>query len=166
MNFINKSKAALAAASVFGLMAVSGPSTAGLASSVTTLGTFTSNANETHTLATSAGFTVNGGDAILVAFSAECAVIGGAGDASSWSDIDIQLVNSAGQVVNQGNGLGATSGTSDAFCVANGTSGTDGWAMHSVIVTHQFSSQGTFTIRVIAKGASTRWGERTLVVWR
>lgn len=159
MNIIKKSKIAVAALGALGLVTVGSPAMAEVLGSAVSTGNLPIGA--TTTLLATSGFNVNAGQSILVMFSSECAVNAG------WTDIDIQLVNSVGAVVNT---LAPTAGGSDAFCAANGTANLDGWSRNAAMVTHSFSSSGTFSIRVIGRlnagATSASYGDSSLIVWR
>jgi hypothetical protein len=162
---ISKRKVIAVATSALGLMAAAGPATAEVLARVTDSNNFTFNAG-TPTLLATAGFNVNAGQTLAVSFSAECAVDAAAGNAGAWTDIDIQLVNSVGAVVNT---LVPTAGSGDAFCTSNGTVGSDGWTTASMTTAHTFASSGTFSLRVVGRlnfGTNAWYGERALVVWR
>lgn len=108
------------------------------------------------------------GQRFVVTYSAECAVDAPAGDASSWVDVDIQVVNDAGAVVST---LAPTVGSADAFCSANGTVGLDGWSTNSVTAVSPGNlPAGNFRVQVQSRtnsNATGGWhGERLLLIQR
>lgn len=75
--------------------------------------------------ATSRTFNITKAGTYVLTFSAECSVDAPAGDNAAWVDLDILI---------DGVAVAPTSGTSDAFCSANGTLGFDGWAHPSITI--------------------------------
>jgi len=164
MNII-KSKVAAAMASALGLVAAASPAMAQVVANVTNTANFTFTTGTPVLLATGA-INMTAGQTLVATFSAECAVDAAAGISNAWTDIDIQLVNEVGTVVNT---LSPTAGAGDAFCTANGTAGFDGWTTASMTVAQTFSASGFFSLRVVGRvngGLGAWYGERSLVVLR
>jgi hypothetical protein len=109
------------------------------------------------------------GQRFVVTFSAECAVNAPAGNTTTYTDIDIEVLNAAGVLVQV---LTPTVFNSDAFCTANGTAGFDGWVRPSATVVGGVGlPQGDYRVRVRARvngaaGATASYGERALIVSR
>ncbi len=162
---IRKSKIVVAAASAFVLVAAASTAWAGVVASVSNPTNFTFTTG-TPTLLATAGFGLSAGETFAATFSAECAVDAPAANTSAWTDIDIQLLNSAGTVIAT---LAPTAGSADAFCTANGVAGFDGWTTASMTVTGSVAVAGTYSVRVIGRlnfGTGGWYGERALVVTR
>ncbi len=104
----------------------------------------------TTTSSTGVLFNASKAGTYVLTFSAECAVDAPVGNTGAWVDLDI--------VVN-GTVVPATAGTSDAFCTANGTWGSDGWVRAS-ITTAVTLVAGSNSLRVLGKfsvGAVGGW---------
>ena len=88
--------------------------------------------------ATSRTFNITATATYVLTFSAECSVDAPAGDSGAWVDLDVMVDNVA---------IAPTSGTSDAFCGANGTAGFDGWVRPSITLPVRLTA-GSHTLQV------------------
>jgi hypothetical protein len=108
------------------------------------------------------------GQRFIVHFAAECAVNAPAGNTTAWTDVDIQVLNAAGAVVQT---LAPTVGTLGAFCSADGSAGLSGWQSNAVIAIGGTNlPAGNYRVRAVGRlnnGATqASYGERTLIVTR
>jgi hypothetical protein len=167
---INSNLRQIAAAAALGLAGVGAAQADAIVPPVTVIGNFTFGVAGLVALPgmISAPFAYTTGRRFIVHFASECAVAAPAGNTTAWTDVDIEVINGAGGIVQV---LPPTAGNLGAFCASNGTAASDGWESNAVIaVGGPNLASGVYRVRVRARmnnGATQAWfGERTLVVTR